>query len=64
MYKKVSQKEFYNFIGEKDVTVTPKGDFPYKTVFALRNGEQIGHIQDHHDGFSSYYYIKERENEN
>ena len=43
--KQVTSKEFYNAIGKLDVTVTPKGNYPYRTDFCRRNGERVGYTQ-------------------
>lgn len=60
MARKVTAEEFYNFIGKLDVTVTPKGSFPYRTDFCYRNGERVGYTQpiDEH-GFLDEFYLEE-----
>lgn len=52
--KAVSEEDFYKAIGEKDVTVTPVGNYPYRTDFRLRNGTLVGY--EDRDG---QYYIDE-----
>ena len=46
-YKQVTKQEFYDYIGDKDVCITQKGEFeegehPYNTNYKLRSGEQVG----------------------
>lgn len=41
-WKQVSDKEFFEHIGPLDVTVTAEGNYPYKTVFRLRNRKTVG----------------------
>ncbi len=43
--KQVTSKEFFDVIGELDVTVTPKGNYPYRTDFCYRTGERVGYAQ-------------------
>jgi hypothetical protein len=44
---KVSKDEFYKKIGPLDVTVSPEGNYPYKTMFKLRGGEIVGYTKGH-----------------
>lgn len=60
MARKVTEEEFYNTIGKLDVTVTPKGNFPYQTDFCLRYGKRVGYTKpvDQH-GFLDEYYLED-----
>ena len=61
MSKQVTEKEFFNTIGKLNVTVTPKGNYPYRTDFCYRNGDRVGYIQDIDLGgveTSKYYLCK------
>ena len=44
--REVTGKEFFEVVGKLDVTVTPKGNYPYRTDFCLRNGVRAGYIQE------------------
>jgi alkylation response protein AidB-like acyl-CoA dehydrogenase len=48
--RKVTQEEFYKKMGPLDVTVTPEGNYPYKTFFKLRRGGIVGMIVDREYG--------------
>lgn len=60
MSRKVTEKEFYEVIGKLNVTVTPKGNFPYRTDFCYRNGRRVGYTKsiDQH-GFLDEYYLED-----
>lgn len=60
MAREVTEKEFFDVIGKLDVTVTPKGEFPYRTDFCYRHGKRVGYTQpvDKH-GFLDRYYLEE-----
>lgn len=59
MARLVSEKEFFEVIGPLDVTVTPKGNSPYRTDFCYRNGQRVGYTQDLLYGFVTLYYLEE-----
>ena len=42
--KEVTKEYFYSKIGKLDVTVYPRGEFPYTTEFKLRNGQMMGKV--------------------
>ena len=54
--KHVSPDEFYAKIEKLDVTLTVQGNWPFKTVFALRNRGVVGY----HD-LDGKYYLAEQE---
>jgi hypothetical protein len=49
----VTDEEFYNVIGPKDVTLSVVGNYPYRTDFKLRHGGIIGY----QDRDSKYYLV-------
>ena len=40
--KKVTKEEFYNVVEPVDAVVSTVGPFPYKSVFKLRHGKELG----------------------
>ena len=40
--ERVSKGEFYKIIGPLDVVLTTVGNYPYTTIFKLRNGKEVG----------------------
>lgn len=46
--RRVTEKEFFDAIRDLNVSVTPQGNYPYRTDFCLKSGERerIGYIQD------------------
>ena len=60
MARKVTEEEFYNTIGELDVTVTPKGNFPYQTDFFFFFGKRVGYTKPVDlQGFLDEYYLED-----
>lgn len=62
--RKVTNDEFYNKIGERDVVLNVVGNYPYKTEFKLRHdGKLLGVIQDHDIAglVASEYFLKDDE---
>lgn len=57
--KEVTKDEFYAAIGEQDACVRVTGDYPYTSLFELRNTRQlVGKvIQDYTDGIKNNYPI-------
>lgn len=39
--KEVTKEGFYNSIKPKDAVVSVQGDFPYTSIFSLRNNHKI-----------------------
>lgn len=61
--KQVTNKEFFDAIGELNVTVSPIGNYPYKSEFRLKDYKRtlVGYIQDIDLGgfvISEYYLFK------
>lgn len=48
--RRVTRGEFYKNIGPLNVAVTPTGEYPYKTIFKLQRGGEMGMIVDHECG--------------
>lgn len=48
--KEVNKEYFYSKVGVLDVTVYPRGEFPYTTEFKLRNGSMMGKAVDYLSG--------------
>lgn len=48
--KRVTREEFYKSIGPLNVMVTPTGEYPYKTIFKLQRGGEVGMIVDRECG--------------
>jgi hypothetical protein len=44
--KEVTQKEFYEAIGNRDVVLSTLGNFPFTTEFKLRRGGLVGKSVD------------------
>lgn len=57
MAREVNKEEFYEAIGCKDVTVTPKGNYPFRTDFSYKNGQRVGYVQDIENSLKSKYYL-------
>ena len=55
MFNKVSEREFYNTIGNKDVTISIIEPYPYKVEFRERKSRFLIGYQDK-DGT---YYLKQ-----
>ncbi len=54
---KVSKEMFFRTVGQLDVVLSSIGNFPYTTIFKLRNGVEKGRIVDLGDNKGSDYYI-------
>ena len=46
MVHRVTRDEFYDCIGEMNVTVKSRGVFPYRMDYCLASGERVGYVQD------------------
>jgi hypothetical protein len=46
--KPVSKNEFYSIIGQLDVTLSVRGQYPYTTLFKTRHGDVKGKSVDSH----------------
>lgn len=61
----VKKDEFYKSISFGDITSKPVGKYPFKTIFKLRYGEEVGVIKSYIDkskpGFTkNKYYLTEK----
>lgn len=58
--REVTSKEFFKVICPLDVTVTPKGNYPYRTDFCYKNGQRVGYSQGIDCGLEiERYYLEE-----
>lgn len=55
--KAISKKDFYNIIGKMDVIIDVKGNYPFTTMFKLRNGNVVGKSVDVLNKKESNYFI-------
>ena len=49
MYQRVSTEEFFKVIGPLNVTLEIRGNYPYKTLFRLKQGESWSDLRNTRD---------------
>lgn len=59
-YKEVTKNEFYGSVGQLDVTVNVRGNFPYTTLFCLRNREIKGKVIEKYAGENNTYPLQKK----
>ena len=47
MYQRVSTEEFFKVIGPLNVTLEIRGNYPYKTLFRLKQGGKLVGFEEH-----------------
>ena len=47
MYQRVSTEEFFKVIGPLNVTLEIRGNYPYKTLFRLKQGGKLVGFEKH-----------------
>ena len=47
MYQRVSTEEFFKVIGPLNVTLEIRGNYPYKTLFRLKQGGKLVGLEEH-----------------
>ncbi len=55
MNRQVTSEEFYKVIGPLNVTLEVKGNYPFKTLFLLKDGRKLVGFEEH----ERYYLCEE-----
>lgn len=50
MNRQVTSEEFYKVIGPLNVTLEVKGNYPFKTLFLLKDGRKLVGFEEHERG--------------